>query len=198
MRIKALMAGAAIGLAVSMAAVSAGAAELLTNGSFETGDFSGWSWTGNTGETQITCGGGAEAGSCYVLEGPVGSAGVLSQTFTDNPGDTLTISGWISGVNQGPSQVAYYLDGTLLFDTADPVPAGGWTNYTVTATATGTDTFSVSFYNDPSFDKLDNFSVASTAAAVPEPASWALMIGGFFGLGATLRGARRRAAVTAA
>lgn len=191
------MAGAAVGVAASMAAMSAGAAELLTNGSFETGNFSGWSSTGNTGDTYLSCGGGAEDGSCYVVEGPVGSDGVLSQTFTDNPGDTLTISGWIQGVGEGPSHVAYYLNNTLLFDTGNPVPGGDWTNYTVTATATGTDTFSVSFRNDPSYDNLDNFSVVATPG-VPEPASWALMLTGFFGLGATLRSARRRTAIAAA
>ena len=191
------MAGMAMALATSMAAMSAGAAELLTNGSFETGDFAGWSWTGNTGETFVRCGGGAEAGSCYVLEGPVGFDGILSQTFTDNPGDTLTISGWIQGVGASFSDVSFYLNGALLFDTGNPVPGGDWTNHTVTATATGTDTFSVHFRNDPDFDSLDNFSVVASPG-VPEPASWALMIGGFFGLGATLRASRRRTAAAAA
>jgi hypothetical protein len=197
MKINSLMAGAAIALATSMAAMSAGAAELLTNGSFETGDLSGWSWTGNTGYTGVSCDGGAEDGSCLVSEGPVSSDGILSQTFTDNPGDTLTISGWIEGVGQGPSHVAFYLNDALLFDTGNPVPASDWTNHSVIATATGADTFSVHFRNDPSFDHLDNFSVVATPG-VPEPASWALMIGGFFSLGATLRATRRRTAAAAA
>ncbi|THD53370.1 MAG: PEP-CTERM sorting domain-containing protein [Phenylobacterium sp.] len=37
----------------------------------------------------------------------------------------------------------------------------------------------------------------SNGGAVPEPASWALMLVGFGGLGAALRGSRRRAAAAA-
>lgn len=35
-------------------------------------------------------------------------------------------------------------------------------------------------------------SVADSAGAVPEPATWAMMLVGFFAIGATLRGARRQ------
>ena len=38
---------------------------------------------------------------------------------------------------------------------------------------------------------LDNVALNTITAAVPEPATWAMMIGGFFGLGAALRQRRR-------
>jgi len=42
---------------------------------------------------------------------------------------------------------------------------------------------------------VDNFSDGS--AAVPEPAAWALMLTGFFGMGAVLRSNRRKAVFAA-
>lgn len=64
-----------------------------------------------------------------------------------------------------------------------------------------TSTFAATF-NGESVAELESsalplntpFSATFTAnlSAVPEPASWLLMIVGFFGLGATLRGAKRR------
>jgi hypothetical protein len=44
---------------------------------------------------------------------------------------------------------------------------------------------------------LDDMSLSGTAAGVPEPASWALMLLGFGGLGAMLRANRRRAGLAA-
>jgi hypothetical protein len=44
---------------------------------------------------------------------------------------------------------------------------------------------------------VDNITLNQTAGVVPEPAAWALMMLGFGGIGATLRGQRRRQAVAA-
>lgn len=51
--------------------------------------------------------------------------------------------------------------------------------------------------NKNDFGLMDNFSLASVAAGVPEPASWALLLLGFGGLGAALRLRRGRVAVAA-
>ena len=56
---------------------SAHTAELLQNGSFETGDFSGWTLTGSQDTIfvqQTTFAFGAEDGSFYVFAGPPSSA----------------------------------------------------------------------------------------------------------------------------
>src|SRR6266478_615331 len=85
---------ATMGLAVAIS-LPAHAVELVTNGSFETGDFTGWTLTGNTGFTGVECPGapfaGPGDGNCDAFLGPVGSNGTLSQTLTTIPGQFYNI-----------------------------------------------------------------------------------------------------------
>ena len=63
----------------------------------------------------------------------------------------------------------------------------GWTHYVFAlGTATGSDTITFRGRNDPAYNALTNVSVTQSAA-VPEPASWALMLGGFGLVGGALR-----------
>lgn len=198
MKIRSLMAGAAIALATSLAAMSANATEFLTNGGFDAAGISGWTLSGNSGYFSVDCDASAQAGGCYVDAGPVSSDGILSQTFADTAGQALNISGWVRGDGGQFSHVQFYFNDALVFDTGNPAPTGDWVNHTASVVATGSDTFSVHFRDDPGYVDLDSFSVTSAVAGVPEPASWALMLTGFLGLGSTLRAARRRTAVAAA
>lgn len=130
----------------------------------------------------------------------------VSQTFT-------TDGGWISGYAAffSPETPDYndfafvrvfndFVDFTLFqSDVVSIQPLGytPWTRfyrqlgagqYTVEAAiGNGTDNFNTSFLI------LDNFAVTAT---IPEPATWAMMILGFFGLGAMLR--RRQSALAGA
>src|SRR5438270_2575967 len=83
----------AIGLAVGTAQA---AVNLIVNGSFETGDFTGWTLTGNTGFTGVECPGapfaGPGDGNCDAFLGPVGSNGTLSQSFPTVVGQVYSIS----------------------------------------------------------------------------------------------------------
>src|SRR5438105_10451918 len=85
---------AAMGLAVGIGG-PAHALELVTNGSFETGNFTGWTLSGNTGFTGVECPGapfaGPGDGNCDAFLGSVGSDGTLSQTLTTVPGQTYHI-----------------------------------------------------------------------------------------------------------
>ncbi|MGX4803358.1 PEP-CTERM sorting domain-containing protein [Bradyrhizobium guangdongense] len=179
--------------ALAVGSTDAFASEYLTNRSFETGDFSGWTLVGDQGLVFVVDGSavpyigggvsqGAQHGSFYVYEGPIGSEATLSQSFADTSGATLTISGWVTGDGSQPSDVRFLFNGIEL-GAINPVPDQQWTQYVFSAIATGNDTFSVAFRNDNSFDGLDNFSVSSVSA-VPEPGTWALLLLGFASLGA--------------
>src|SRR3954467_12399702 len=79
---------AAMGLAVGISGLAS--ANLVVNGSFETGDFTGWTQTGNTGFSGVECPGapfaGPGDGNCDAFFGPVGSNATLSQTFATTIG----------------------------------------------------------------------------------------------------------------
>jgi hypothetical protein len=161
----------------------------LTNGSFETGDFTGWNQSAIVGYTGVL--GYAEDGSYGAFFGSVGLDSVISQTFSDVAGEALTIRGWISADGNAPSDVGFYFDGAPVVY-LNPVTAMGYTQYSATVTATGIDTFAVGARNDPGLIWVDNVSVspaisdASTvpeATAVPEASTWAMMLAGFVGLG---------------
>jgi hypothetical protein len=172
--------------ALIAATTLAHATQYLQNGSFETGDFTGWSLTDPSLSTFVeptTFGYGAESGNFYVYAGPPSTApGVLSQMFTDIAGQELKISGWAIGdtfnLPNNLGTVSYYFDGVFLG--SPDLSSGGWTNSAFQVLATGNDTFSVQFSNDNSFNGLDNFSVAS---AVPESSTWVMMLICFAGLG---------------
>src|SRR5436190_16371503 len=59
-------------------------ANLVVNGGFETGDFSGWTLTGNTVFSGVECPGSALVfeGNCDAFFGPTGSTGGITQTLT--------------------------------------------------------------------------------------------------------------------
>jgi hypothetical protein len=76
---------------------------------------------------------------------------------------------------------------------APPVVTGNEANGTIQFHGTFT---SLSFTN-PQSENWYGFAVGVEGVAVPEPASWALMILGFGGVGASLRSRRRTGAATA-
>jgi len=174
---------------------SAYATEYLRNGSFETGDVSGWDLTDPLGLTLVQPNSfvfGAQSGDFYVYA-PSPLTSVLAQTFADTAGQQLTISGWAIGdasAQGGLGDVSYFFDGVRLG--SPDLSSGGYTQSTFKVTATGSDTFSIQFSNEISANGLDNFSVTSTGGSpVLEPSTWVLSLLGFVGLGLLARTGRR-------
>jgi len=185
----AAMAIAAIGLSAP-----AQAAELVTNGGFETGNFAGWTQGGNLGFQSVT-GGAAHSGSFGAHLGPVGSPGTLSQLLNTVAGQTYTISFWLANEGNPPDSFTASFDGNpLLFSLSDSAPFG-YQQFSFIATGTAPTLLQFTFQQNPSFWDLDDISVQGPAGSVPEPATWAMMLLGFAGIGAAMRRRRKTTSI---
>src|SRR6266404_6277665 len=173
---------AAVAFAVATLSAGAAQANLIVNGSFETGDFTGWTLTGNTGFTGVECPGapfaGPGDGNCDAFLGPVGSNGTLSQVLNTLPGRVYSINFDFQPDGGQTSFFSAVWDAQpALFSVTNP-PASPYQVLHFTALATAaTTSLSFNFRDDPGFLKLDSVSVA-----VPEPGTMALLAIGLSGL----------------
>lgn len=192
------------------------AADIVANGGFELGTFSG----GNSLAQHVQPGGGGLSGwtisnapatwyasgwnnnpQQVALTPRTGNFGVsladgsvrtvsLSQSINLLPFQQYQLSFWVGNysVNNGPAGVNVNItDGTsntLLLSESVTAPATGrssaWTRFAFNFIADGTsNTISFSELNGPSYIGLDDVSIA----AVPEPATWAMMMLGFAAVG---------------
>ncbi|WP_174274294.1 PEPxxWA-CTERM sorting domain-containing protein [Sphingomonas bacterium] len=185
--------------------VSAADAAPLINGNFETGSLSGWTATGHVATAHIPYFGLNDPGySSYVAifnSGDSTPNGVLSQTVSTLAGVTYAFS-FDYGVTSGGSQsiVASVIDALGQTQLASQMFSSTSTgiqlrtfNFTATSSSTTLRFADVGSNNSISQDgAIDN--VALTAAAVPEPASWAMMVAGFGAVGSAMRSRRKPAA----
>jgi hypothetical protein len=179
------------------------AGNLVTNCGFETGDFTGWTFGGNT----------ANAGDNYygvdAFDANSGNDGAyMSQDFIDGGTTPVDLSETLATILGDTYQISYWLeqdtvpttgythgfsasfDGTA-FQTltptiATPGPVGSFTEYSFTETASGpSSTLQFAFENDDNYWSFDDVSVVDTTVGTvtPEP-STTLLVG--IALGASL------------
>jgi hypothetical protein len=194
MRLKLLF--SVVALTVLMISAPAFAQNLVTNGSFETGYWTGWTTGGNFQDTEIVNTpfywyDGAEDGSYYAVLGPVGSPGTLSQTFSDQAGAQYTFSFYLAAGGEHPSFFSAMWDGNTILSLTDPNTYNrSWQLYSFTETGTGSDSISFNFQDDPGYIALDNIVVSSNGSGTgttPEPSTFILLGSGVLALAGIAR-----------
>jgi hypothetical protein len=177
----------ALAVTALLGSQSAFADQLVTNGGFETGDFTGWNLAG-------TATSGSNPALFYgvdTLDAATGTYGAylgtefstlqLSQTLTlaDNHNYTVSFSlanlgGALAGGFNNSFSVS--LGGVTVF-TETNAPASAFTNYSFSfntnATFPTSDLLLITSENDASYFSLDNVSVST---ATPEPATLLLVV----------------------
>jgi hypothetical protein len=169
---------------------SASAINIVSNGGFETGDFSGWSITDPinmrvaTGDLNHP----PHSGASNAILGTVGGLGFLSQTLITVPGTRYDLSYWLANnPDCCPNHFQVSWNGSIIADATCATssscfgfPYHQFTDNDLLATGSST-VLQFGAQQDPDFFSLDDVSVEAT----PEPSTWALAIPGMvpFALG---------------
>jgi hypothetical protein len=139
----------------------------VTNGGFETGDFSGWTQSGDMSYTGVitgTAGSTTVHGGTHAAQfGPNMGLGYLTQTLATTPGVTYTLDFWLSNPVGGTgTEWLVSVGGNTLMDVHN-APTFNYTEFTFTFTATSSSTnLQFGFAHPPNWFYLDDVSVTAT------------------------------------
>ena len=150
-------------------------ANLVVNGGFETGDFTGWTQGGNGGFTGVSGtqnGTAPHAGNFQAFLGPVGSDGSLTQNLATTGAGTYVIDFWLYNFGGTPSDFSVIWGGTTIFSLTNP-GSFPYTEYTFNVTtSTNITALEFDFRNDPAWYHLDSISVNA-----PDSGSTVVLLG---------------------
>jgi subtilase family serine protease len=145
---------------------------VILNGGFETGDFTGWTQSGNTAYTYVISNNAqfVHSGTYGAELGPSSTLGYLSQTVPTFAGQNYLLSLWMDSPNitgtLTPNEFSVSWNGSTIFDQTN-IAKIGWTNLQFIVTATGPGTvLQLGFRDDPYYLGLDDINVTP----IPVPA----------------------------
>jgi hypothetical protein len=153
-------------LAASLVAALAGTAyaqpDLVANGDFETGDFSGWTQFGDMSFTAVAgiFNGVEPHGGAFAAHfGPTGGPGGIMQTLSATPGQTVLVEFWYQA--QGNDNFFdCSFDGVSLISFTNDLDHTEWTYFSFPVVVNGSSpVLQFSFENPPDYDYLDDVHV---------------------------------------
>jgi hypothetical protein len=175
----------------------------VTNGGFETGDFTGWSRTNSSSRSWVQGSYSSwtpNEGTKFALLKTDGDESfcTLSQSFAASAGDTLTFAYFFDYqdsddyddesygklLNSSGATVNTFFfwgeSGTLLSDYQKVPSLGGWSTQTYTFASSGTYTlkFGIANDNDHNVDSYMGVDAVNLTPACPIPAPGAILLGG--------------------
>lgn len=160
-----------------ISAVPAFSANLVVNGGFETGDFTGW--TVGSSNSLFVDTASPHTGIYSAHLGNYGSLVALGQLLATTPGTTYNLSFYLENDSSGtPNEFKVTWNGNTVFDQVD-MTAGPYALYSFNLTATGNSTdLEFLHRHDPDHFFLDDIAVQSLSSTVgiesvatPEPAA---------------------------
>ena len=136
--------------------------ELVVNGGFETGDFSGWTEFGDTFYNGVWDG-YPRTGTYSAYFGPTLDFGGIEQTITANAGTQVTVSFWyLSEFGDLPNSITVRLGSVTLLDRSN-VEDLEYVHFTTTLTLTETNpVLNFAFTDPPDYLDLDDVSVTGS------------------------------------
>lgn len=209
-------------MACAMASAPAFASELVTNGDFSagnTGFTSTYSYTvynlaaGTyylTGNPSSVCGCFANmgdhatgTGTLAAYDGAQSGLDFFVESFAVVANSNYTVSYWATQLGGGPqASIVAMVNGAQVGGIFTPT-SGDWQNYSfsfnsgaATNVTFGLRDLNTDYgYNDFAVDDISVTGAVGDVGIVPEPASWALMIGGFAMTGSAMRRRERRVSI---